>query len=114
MSARTEARLARLEATVYGAGEHQQVNQRLDHLTGAVGELSQNGRALALDVKELRIDVAELRSEVRQGFTLVRTDISELRDGLTEVRSDIAELRDGLAEVRTGLTAVLDHLKGQQ
>lgn len=59
MTTPLEQRVARLEADLYrpDSGLHASVQ----HLTGAIGELSQQQRALAFDVREIRQTVSALR-----------------------------------------------------
>jgi chromosome segregation ATPase len=50
--------------------------------------------------------LTQLQTELRSGFTEVRSDIADLRSGLTEVRSDLSEVRSDIAELRPGLSEV--------
>ncbi|HET8660169.1 MAG TPA: hypothetical protein VFM55_14365 [Micromonosporaceae bacterium] len=86
-------RLEALEAEAFRAQHHQaQVAARLDHITNALGDLSQDGRAVALDIRE------------------IRTELTEIRTGLGEARTDLAgvksEMRQGLASIMTKLDAL--------
>jgi hypothetical protein len=79
MTATPTARLEALEAEAFRAQRHQaQVAARLDHITNALGDLSQDGRAVALDVREIKTELTEIRielggvkSEMRQGFASI-------------------------------------------
>lgn len=82
MTARVEAleaeafRVQRQQQQVADRLEH--VGERLDHLTGAVGELSQQGRATALDIRELNGKVDRLHADVAAGFTAMREGFAAL------------------------------------
>lgn len=66
------ARLEALEAEAFRTqSTFARVVDRLDHLTSAVGDLSQNARGVALDIREIRAELGELRGEVQQGFAAV-------------------------------------------
>ena len=58
------ARLEALEAEAFRAQRHQeQVAARLDHITNALGDLSQDGRAVALDIREIKTNLTEIRTD---------------------------------------------------
>ena len=65
MGAALDRRVGDLEAAAFRArGEQADIQQRLDHLTSAIGDLSQEGRAVALDVREIRAELGELTAKV--------------------------------------------------
>jgi hypothetical protein len=73
------ARLEALEAEAFRSQRHQAlVTARLDHITNAIGDLSQDGRALALDVREIKTEVAALRTEVQAGFEAVQASLAAI------------------------------------
>lgn len=67
MTATTHQRLTDLESDVLRLGHrvdtvHSEITDRLDHLTGAIGELSQGQRALRSEMGELAGTVAGIAS----------------------------------------------------
>lgn len=60
----TTKRLEALEAEAFRAQRYQeQVTARLDHLTNAIGDLSQDGRSVAFDIREIKTSLTEIRTD---------------------------------------------------
>lgn len=86
MTAPTTRRVEALEAEAFRTQQlHNRVVDRLDHLTSAVGDLSQDGRGMALDIREIRTELGELRAEVREGFTGMQKGFAAVLKRLDEL-----------------------------
>jgi chromosome segregation ATPase len=97
MTATPTVRLEALEAEAFRAQHHQaQVAARLDHITNALGDLSQDGRGVALDVREIKTEL-----------TGVSTKLADIETDLVGVRTEVAEVK---SEMRRGFAAILARL----
>jgi chromosome segregation ATPase len=113
-----EARVSSLEALACQTITCQQANAvRLDHLSSAIAELSQQGRSVVLDIKEIRVDLGSVNSrlagvEARTGAVETRLERVENRLGTLETRMERTEGKaDRLdQQVRLGFAAVLARL----
>jgi chromosome segregation ATPase len=99
------ARLEVLEAEAFRAQHYQaQVAARLDHITNALGDLSQDGRAITLDVREIKAGLMGTRTElagVKTELTQVKTDLAGVKTDVAQVKTDVAEVKTDVAEVKS-------------
>lgn len=99
-----DRRVADLEADAFrGRGRRRDVGQRLDHLTDAIGDLSQDGRALAFDVREIRTELHEVHVKVDD--LSAKFDAVDAKFDAVDAKVDAlsAEVRAGFATLAAAL-----------
>ncbi len=88
-----DRRVENLEAEAFRTTAQQRdTHDRLEHLTSAIGDLSQNSRALTLDVREIRTELQKIHTELREVHTTVDSLNTEVRDGFAQIQASIAAL----------------------
>lgn len=114
-------RLDALEAEAFRAQHHQvQVAARLDHITAALGDLSQNGRAVAFDVREIKTDLTEIRTGHGARLAGIEAKLANQGvrlDGMDSRLDDVDSRLDRVESTLTGhgelLRAILARVGGQ-
>jgi chromosome segregation ATPase len=105
-----EQRITDLEADVHRTGHRlDRFKGAIEHLTNAVGDLSQSQRALALDVREIRQDVTELRSDV----TELRSDVAKVNATQHEHAARLERIESTLGGHGELLRTILARLSGK-
>lgn len=109
-----EERVRDLESDVLQQAHRQaEAQSRLQFLTGALGELSQDARATRLDVKEIRIELAgqgERLGRVEQRLERVEQRLERVEERLDGFDGRFGRIEAQLSAIGSAVTQLLDRL----
>ena len=96
-----ERRLVALESEAFRTARHQQdIDSRLEFITGALGELSQGQRGLGVDVREIRTELAALTVKVDD----LSTTVTDLSTTVTDLSTTVTDLSTTVTDLSTTVT----------
>jgi len=108
------ARLEALEAEAFRTQRHQeQVAARLDHITNALGDLSQDGRAVALDIREIKTNLTEINTGHGARLAAIESTLTSHSTRLETHGTHLAAIESTLTSHGDLLRAILARLNGK-